>query len=62
MFYLKSSYYNDAEILEICNYIQWHMRMFFVDTDKAKEKFRNLVGQKVFSDLILLHEADKLAK
>jgi len=62
MFYLKTIGYTNKEILEMCNYIQWHMQPFFIKTDGAKNKFIRLVGQDFYDNLMLLHEADKLAK
>ena len=52
---------NDEDILLIANYIQWHMQPFFMETEKAKNKFINLVGQEFYDKLILLHQADILA-
>lgn len=61
MFYLKSGGFKDEVILEICNYIQWHMQPYFMETDKAKSKFIRLVGQDFYDKLTLLHQADKAA-
>jgi len=49
------------ELLLRANYIQWHMQPFFIETEKAKNKFINLVGQEFYDDLMLLHQADLLA-
>ena len=62
LFYLKDFGYEDEEILKITNYIQWHMQPFFIKTEKAKQKFINLVGEETYNNIMLLHEADKLAK
>lgn len=62
LFYLKAQTYYDEVILKICNYIQWHMQLFFTETDKAKNKFIRLVGQTFYDDLMLLHQADMDAK
>jgi predicted HD phosphohydrolase len=40
------------------NYIQWHMQPFFIETEKAKNKFINLVGQITYNKIMLLHKAD----
>ena len=59
MFYLrKNPMWNDNDILEICNYIQWHMRPFDIKTDKTKNKFIKLVGQNFYDNLMILHNAD----
>lgn len=62
MFYLKNMDYADYEIIHICNYIQWHMQPFFIETEKAREKFISLVGKAFYNDLMILHECDKRAK
>lgn len=62
MFYLKTYGYSDEDILNICNYIQWHMQPFFIQTEKAKNKFINLVGREFYDKLMILHEADVRAK
>lgn len=61
MFYLKSNGIKDDIILETCNYIQWHMQPYFMKTEKAKHKFINLVGEKFYKNLMILHNADKEA-
>lgn len=61
MFYLKDGV-ADKDILKICNYIQWHMQPFFIKTEKAKDKFINLVGQEFYDGLMILHECDNRAK
>lgn len=62
MFYLKTIGYTDKEIIKMCNYIQWHMQPFFIRTEEAKNKFIKLVGQEFYDNLMILHEADKMAK
>jgi len=61
MFYLDKILF-ESEVLETCAYITWHMQPFFIQTEKAKEKFIKLVGQKFYDNLMILHEADKMAK
>lgn len=57
LFYLMD-YLMEEEILNVANYIQWHMQPFFIETDKARNKFTNLVGQKFYDKLMILHKAD----
>ena len=57
LFYIDE--YND--ILLRANYIQWHMQPFFMETEKAKNKFIKLVGQEFYDNLMILHQADLLA-
>jgi predicted kinase len=54
--------YEKDTILKIANYIQWHMKPFFLESDKAKNKFINLVGEDCYNKLMILHEADMGAK
>lgn len=61
MFYLKAKRLETDEIVRICNYIQWHMQPYFIETDKAKNKFIRLVGEDFYNKLMILHEADKKA-
>lgn len=59
LFYL--SYLSEYDLLDVVNYIQWHMQPFFIETEKAKKKFIKLVGQEFYDKLMILHEADKMA-
>ena len=58
LFIFNKQGFEQETILKIANYIQWHMQPFFMDTDKAKNKFVNLVGQEFYDKLMILHEAD----
>jgi predicted kinase len=58
LFYLKDKEY----MLDTCQLINYHMKPFFIDTEKARNKFINLVGQGFYDRLMLLHEADKMAQ
>lgn len=62
MFYLKAWGCNDDDILKICNYIQWHMQLYFLKTDKSKNKFIKLVGEDFYNNLLILNEADRKSK
>lgn len=60
LFYLKNM--PIEKILEITNYIQWHMQPFNLTTGKAKTKSTKLLGREVYDNLLRLHEADIRAK
>jgi len=62
LFIFNKQGFEQETILLIANYIQWHMQPFFIDTEKSKNKFINLVGQEFYDKLLILHEADKMAK
>lgn len=63
MFYLLGQKsLSEIELLRIIKYITWHMQPFFINTEKAKDKFINLVGQDFYENLIILHKADIEAK
>lgn len=53
------------EFLYVANLINWHMRPYLVwdkeEGKKATEKDRQLIGEQMFNDILLLHEADKYA-
>jgi len=63
LFYLKGEHgiAND-EILEICKLITWHMQPHFIETDKQINKYKKLLGEEFWNDLMILHEADTKAK
>lgn len=48
-------------LLNIVNYIQWHMQPHVCNSEKAKKQFVNMVGQEFYDKLMILHEADKKA-
>ena len=53
----------DKSFLEIAGLINWHMRPFaWEKSDRAKQKDRTLIGEDMYNDLMLLHEADIHAK
>lgn len=59
-----SLFYSNPQLdrLYVANLIQWHMRPFELErvpqSKKAVDKFRRLIGNKMFADVMLLHEAD----
>lgn len=62
LFIFNKQGFDTETILKISNYIQWHMQPFFIETEKARNKFINLVGKEFYDKLLILHEADKMAK
>lgn len=62
LFIFNKQGFDTETILKISNYIQWHMMPFFIETEKARNKFINLVGSEFYDKLLILHEADKMAK
>jgi predicted kinase len=62
LFYLREyGLDSDDTILNIANYIQWHMQPHLCKSEKEKEKFIRLVGQEFYDNLLILNEADKRA-
>lgn len=49
--------------LYVAQLIQWHMRPYLAwkQSEKAMQKDRRLLGEELFNDICLLHEADKEA-
>jgi hypothetical protein len=44
--------------------IRWHMQPYFWEKDnntKSQNKYRRLWGEELYNDIMLLHEADKVA-
>lgn len=63
MFYLKQfldARFSDEEILHICTLIQYHMHPFlgWKDSEKARNRDKQLLGEEMFAEVMLLHEAD----
>lgn len=59
LFYQKADAQDDDTILEVCKLIQFHMRIYFAKTDKAKKKLRCLVGDEDYKNLQLINKADR---
>lgn len=53
--------FDTPSILHIVNLIQWHMQSYFMETEKSKKKFLNLVGEEFYNDIMILHECDEFA-
>ena len=65
MFYLKqyeedNKHFSDEEILHICTLIQYHMHPYlgWKDSEKARNRDKQLLGEEMFSEVIMLHKAD----
>ena len=61
MIILKQEDMPDTAILEICQYINWHMYPYNIKLEKTKNRFIDFVGQEFYDNLMILHEADKAA-
>ena len=61
MFALKQDDVENESILEICQYITWHMYPYAIKLEKTKNRFIDFVGQEFYDNLMILHEADKNA-
>jgi predicted kinase len=61
IFYLLNQRFPTDAIAWVCGLIQYHMRMYDLKSGKSIEKFKKLVGEKMYVDLCLLHEADEQA-
>lgn len=62
MFYAKCLKFNEEETYQLINLIQFHMRAHdCVDNEKATEKLKMLIGEKLYYKLQLLRIADKEA-
>ena len=62
MFYAKCAKFSDEEIYELANLIQFHMRAHdCVDNEKATQKLKSIIGERLYYKLQLLRIADKEA-
>jgi len=60
MFYLRGV--KDINYENTLAYIMWHMKPYMMKTEKEEKAFIGLVGQAMYDKVMILHEADKLAK
>lgn len=60
--YLSLFYTEEAQMLEIANYIQWHMLPFQIENSKTEKKYIKLLGDEFYENLMILHAADVGAK
>ena len=53
----------NIDILGVSVLIMWHMRPYLAweQSDKAMQKDKKLLGETLFNDIMLLHEADLYA-
>ena len=49
----------EEETLDWLFYINYHMHMFNLTTDKSRKKWQNIFGQEKFRALEIFNEADK---
>lgn len=59
LFYLRNEHLFDNEILFGASAIEFHMQMYNINSEKAKQKLLMKVGEKLYEYLELLHTADK---
>lgn len=52
-------YYNKDGMLEMLFYVNYHMKLHQVTTEKAIKKWKNIFGEKMYYNLKLFEEADK---
>ena len=53
---------NTNDLLYIASLINWHMRPFTWDqSEKARQRDKKLIGEEMYNDIMMLHEADMAA-
>lgn len=58
-FYESSEdYFEDTDILYICSLINLHMKPYTWKEEKTKEKYKKLLGEEMYEDLMNLHYCD----
>ena len=50
---------NIKETLDLIFYINYHMHMYNIDSDKAEKKWRAIFGDEKFNNLVIFNKADK---
>jgi predicted kinase len=48
--------------LEVATLIMWHMEPYFFKEQKTFDKYKNLWGEELYNDILLLHMADDRSK
>lgn len=61
MFYAKIAKFNLNETITLCNLIQFHMRMYDLDSEKAIKKLKSITGERLYYMLKVLNITDKEA-
>lgn len=61
MFYAKNRKYSLEETIELCNLIQFHMRLYNCENEKAIKKLKSITGYELYYKLCQLRIADKEA-
>ena len=50
-------------ILYIASLINWHMHPYLAwkESEKARERDKRLIGEKMYQDILIMHECDRAA-
>ena len=51
-------FFTDDDILYICALVNLHMKPYTWKEKKTKEKYKNLLGERMYKDLMDLHYCD----
>lgn len=52
---------NELHRISRAAYIQWHMAPYFWKEEKTRNRYKRLLGDQFYDDLLILHECDKEA-
>lgn len=58
LFYVDANYSEKVDAIWVAGLIQFHMRPYMMNTEKSKDKLKNLIGEEMYGQLMLLHHAD----
>lgn len=58
---LFSRHYDKLHLISRAAYIQWHMSPYFWKEEKTHNKYKRLLGDQFYNDLMMLHLCDKEA-
>ena len=49
------------EVLECLFYVNYHMQPFFIDGEKAKDKWKRIFGEEKYNNLVIFNKCDIIA-
>jgi len=59
MFLVQFTYIKNT--IEICQLVQYHMRPYMAITEKSKKKLIDLLGKKMYENILIMNKHDRLA-
>lgn len=57
----KVAFCDKKRTLDLLFYVNYHMQPFFINSEKAKNKWKKIFGEEKYNNLIMFNECDKIA-